>query len=150
MSPPRTEILATLLEILSDVPPPPNQNFGYAPYLAPYFGHQDVVAFEVNPEMVASPEGYCTAPRSGRDNENVGMPMGRVGYLVGNVSGGPCTRSGFYYVTPLADTNLFLLVIENYRKRGSATTLHDFNCDISKKCDTRISYNHITVIYYNH
>ena len=34
MSPLRTEILATLLEIVSDAfPPPPNQNPGYAPAL---------------------------------------------------------------------------------------------------------------------
>ncbi|XP_063400495.1 voltage-dependent calcium channel subunit alpha-2/delta-2-like [Mytilus trossulus] len=54
--------------------------------------------------------------------------LGR-GMLTGNVSG-PC-MSGFYYVTSLPRTNLYLLVIEdwnNYRE----TLFYNFNCRITR------------------
>ena len=50
--------------------------------------------------------------------------------LIGNVSG-PC-MSGFYYVTGLAKTNLFLLVIENWQHRKE-TFFYNFNCRITRK-----------------
>ncbi|PAA92856.1 hypothetical protein BOX15_Mlig015658g4 [Macrostomum lignano] len=67
---------------------------------------QDVISFEVNETA-----------------------LGRSRMLVGNVSG-PCMQ-GFYYVTSLKDTNLFLLVIENWRDRSK--TPFNFNCLLTRK-----------------
>ena len=58
--------------------------------------------------------------------------------VVGNVSG-PC-MSGFYYVTALPKTNLFLLVIENWRQYKN---FYNFNCRITQRyansCNSVIS-----------
>jgi len=50
--------------------------------------------------------------------------------LIGNVSG-PC-MSGFYYVTGLPKTNLFLLVIENWQNHKESF-FYNFNCRITKR-----------------
>jgi len=50
--------------------------------------------------------------------------------LIGNVSG-PC-MSGFYYVTALPKTNLFLLVIENWHNYKESY-FYNFNCLITRK-----------------
>jgi voltage-dependent calcium channel alpha-2/delta-3 len=50
--------------------------------------------------------------------------------LIGNVSG-PC-MSGFYYVTALPKTNLFLLVIENWQDYKESF-FYNFNCRIARK-----------------
>jgi len=55
--------------------------------------------------------------------------LGKSGMITGNVSG-PC-MSGFYYVTSLPKTNLFLLVIEDW-KRFQGTTFYNFNCKIAQ------------------
>jgi voltage-dependent calcium channel alpha-2/delta-3 len=50
--------------------------------------------------------------------------------IVGNVSG-PC-MSGFYYVIALPKTNLYLLVIENW-KQYKDTFFYNFNCKIAQR-----------------
>ncbi|OWA52215.1 putative Voltage-dependent calcium channel subunit alpha-2/delta-2 [Hypsibius exemplaris] len=55
------------------------------------------------------------------------------GMLTGNISG-PC-MSGFYYVTALPKTNLFVLVIENW-KRNSSDKIFNFNCKITQSLVT--------------
>ncbi|ELU06451.1 hypothetical protein CAPTEDRAFT_215114 [Capitella teleta] len=55
--------------------------------------------------------------------------LGISGMIMGNVSG-PC-MSGFYYVTALPKTNLFLLVIENWR-HYKMSTFYNFNCKIAQ------------------
>jgi hypothetical protein len=50
--------------------------------------------------------------------------------VTGNVSG-PC-MSGFYYVIALPKTNLYLLVIENWRDTGSEL-FYNFNCKIARR-----------------
>ncbi|XP_074641618.1 voltage-dependent calcium channel subunit alpha-2/delta-2-like [Tubulanus polymorphus] len=55
--------------------------------------------------------------------------LGLSGMITGNVSG-PC-MSGFYYVTSLPKTNLFLLTIENW-KRIKEKNFYNFNCKIAK------------------
>ncbi|XP_055337095.1 voltage-dependent calcium channel subunit alpha-2/delta-3-like [Paramacrobiotus metropolitanus] len=63
-------------------------------------------------------------------NETV---LGETGMITGNISG-PC-MSGFYYVTALPKTNLFLLVIENWkRERGQKP--YNFNCKITQSLVT--------------
>ena len=57
--------------------------------------------------------------------------------IVGNVSG-PCMR-GFYYVSALPKTNLFLLVIENWQNYKESY-FYNFNCRITRK--------YISLIYY--
>jgi hypothetical protein len=52
------------------------------------------------------------------------------GMLTGNVSG-PC-MSGFYYVTALPKTNLYLLVIENWNNYRE-TLFYNFNCKITRR-----------------
>lgn len=52
------------------------------------------------------------------------------GMITGNVSG-PCMQ-GFYYVTALPRTNLFLLVIENW-KNVQQSNFFNFNCRITQK-----------------
>ncbi|XP_060584904.1 voltage-dependent calcium channel subunit alpha-2/delta-3-like [Ruditapes philippinarum] len=49
--------------------------------------------------------------------------------VTGNVSG-PC-MSGFYYVTTLPKTNLYLLVIENW-KQYRESLFYNFNCKITR------------------
>ncbi|XP_067936801.1 voltage-dependent calcium channel subunit alpha-2/delta-1-like [Watersipora subatra] len=56
--------------------------------------------------------------------------LGSSGMLTGNVSG-PCMQ-GFYYVTALPSTNLFLLVIENW-KNEQQSNFFNFNCRITQK-----------------
>ncbi|ESO88121.1 hypothetical protein LOTGIDRAFT_165858 [Lottia gigantea] len=51
------------------------------------------------------------------------------GMITGNVSG-PC-MSGFYYVTVLPKTNLYLLVIEDW-KPYKETLFYNFNCRIAR------------------
>ncbi|PVD23318.1 hypothetical protein C0Q70_16586 [Pomacea canaliculata] len=51
------------------------------------------------------------------------------GMITGNVTG-PC-MSGFYYVTALPKTNLYLLVIENYQI-FKKTVFYNFNCKITR------------------
>ena len=58
------------------------------------------------------------------------VAAGPSGVITGNVSG-PC-MSGFYYVTALPKTNLYLLVIENYRV-FSKSLFYDFNCRMSRR-----------------
>lgn len=55
---------------------------------------------------------------------------GPSGMITGNVSG-PC-MSGFYYVTALPRTNLYLLVIENWISYR-ATLFYNFNCKIARR-----------------
>lgn len=55
--------------------------------------------------------------------------LGRSGMITGNVSG-PC-MSGFYYVISLTKTNLYLLVIENW-KAEMQNTFYNFNCKIAR------------------
>ncbi|XP_052254694.1 voltage-dependent calcium channel subunit alpha-2/delta-2-like isoform X2 [Dreissena polymorpha] len=55
--------------------------------------------------------------------------LGPSGMVTGNVSG-PC-MSGFYYVTTLPKTNLYLLVIENW-KHNRASLFYNFNCAITR------------------
>ena len=50
--------------------------------------------------------------------------------ITGNVSG-PC-MSGFYYVTALPRTNLFLMVIENW-KQYKNSFFYNFNCKIAQR-----------------
>ena len=50
--------------------------------------------------------------------------------ITGNVSG-PC-MSGFYYVTALPKTNLYLLIIENY-KQYKDSFFYNFNCKIAQR-----------------
>ncbi|KAJ8032799.1 Voltage-dependent calcium channel subunit alpha-2/delta-2 [Holothuria leucospilota] len=50
--------------------------------------------------------------------------------LVGNVSG-PC-KSGYYYVTALPKTNLYMLVIENWRN-DKENRMFNFNCKITNR-----------------
>ena len=52
------------------------------------------------------------------------------GMITGNVSG-PCMQ-GFYYVTALPRTNLFLLVVENW-KNEQQDNFFNFNCRITQK-----------------
>lgn len=68
---------------------------------------QDVVGFSINSSALAPGE-----------------------VLTGNISTGPCMQ-GFYYVTALPKTNLFLLVIENW-KNSASTAFYNFNCHISR------------------
>lgn len=63
--------------------------------------------------------------------------LGDTGMLTGNISG-PC-MSGFYYVTALPKTNLFLLVIENYN-RSKSERLFNFNCKITQSLVTSGSF----------
>ncbi|XP_033124937.1 voltage-dependent calcium channel subunit alpha-2/delta-1-like [Anneissia japonica] len=51
------------------------------------------------------------------------------GIITGNVSG-PC-KSGFYYVSSLPKTNLYLLVIENWRNTKERHNYFNFNCKIT-------------------
>ncbi|XP_013386854.1 voltage-dependent calcium channel subunit alpha-2/delta-2 [Lingula anatina] len=67
---------------------------------------QDVVSFEANSSA-----------------------LGPSHMITGNVSG-PC-MSGFYYVTELPKTNLFLLVIEDF-KEYTETIFFNFNCKIAR------------------
>ncbi|XP_064625749.1 voltage-dependent calcium channel subunit alpha-2/delta-2-like isoform X2 [Lineus longissimus] len=55
--------------------------------------------------------------------------LGSSGMVTGNVSG-PC-MSGFYYVIALPKTNLYLLVIENWKNTGS-DGFYNFNCKIAR------------------
>ncbi|XP_067678444.1 voltage-dependent calcium channel subunit alpha-2/delta-2-like [Haliotis asinina] len=55
--------------------------------------------------------------------------LGPSGMVTGNVSG-PC-MSGFYYVTALPLTNLYLLVIENW-KQYRESLFYNFNCKITR------------------
>ena len=55
---------------------------------------------------------------------------GQSGMITGNVSG-PC-MSGFYYVTALPTTNLYLLIIENY-KQYKDSFFYNFNCRIAQR-----------------
>ncbi|XP_070196192.1 voltage-dependent calcium channel subunit alpha-2/delta-2-like [Littorina saxatilis] len=55
--------------------------------------------------------------------------LGPSGMITGNVSG-PC-MSGFYYVTAMPKTNLYLLVIENYRI-FKKSIFYDFNCKMTR------------------
>ncbi|CAI9736897.1 Hypothetical predicted protein [Octopus vulgaris] len=55
--------------------------------------------------------------------------LGSSGMITGNVSG-PC-MSGFYYVKALPKTNLYLLVIENW-KHYRETLFYNFNCRIAQ------------------
>ena len=50
--------------------------------------------------------------------------------ITGNVSG-PC-MSGFYYVTALPKTNLYLLVIENYQI-FKKSIFYNFNCRMTRR-----------------
>jgi len=50
--------------------------------------------------------------------------------ITGNVSG-PC-MSGFYYITQLPKTNLFMLIIENW-KQYKDTVFYNFNCKIAQR-----------------
>ncbi|GAU99492.1 hypothetical protein RvY_10486 [Ramazzottius varieornatus] len=63
--------------------------------------------------------------------------LGDTGMLTGNISG-PC-MSGFYYVTALPKTNLFLLVIENYNRSKSEKPFN-FNCKITQSLVTSGSF----------
>ena len=63
--------------------------------------------------------------------------LGETGMLTGNMSG-PC-MSGFYYVTALPKTNLFLLVVENW-KRNSSDKIFNFNCKITQSLVTSGSF----------
>ena len=56
--------------------------------------------------------------------------LGPSGMITGNVSG-PC-MSGFYYVTALPRTNLFLMVIENW-KQYKNSFFYNFNCKIAQR-----------------
>ncbi|XP_030839369.1 voltage-dependent calcium channel subunit alpha-2/delta-3-like [Strongylocentrotus purpuratus] len=56
--------------------------------------------------------------------------LGSTGLLTGNISG-PC-KSGFYYLTALPKTNLFLLVVENWRNTKESL-FFNFNCRITNK-----------------
>ncbi|PIK39898.1 hypothetical protein BSL78_23247 [Apostichopus japonicus] len=56
--------------------------------------------------------------------------LGPNGLLVGNVSG-PC-KSGYYYITALPKTNLYLLVIENWRNIKESS-MFNFNCKITNR-----------------
>lgn len=55
---------------------------------------------------------------------------GPSGMITGNVSG-PC-MSGFYYVTSLPKTNLYLLIIENWDAHR-ASLFYNFNCQITRR-----------------
>lgn len=55
--------------------------------------------------------------------------LGPSGMITGNVSG-PC-MSGFYYVTSLPKTNLYLLIIENWNSYP-ASLFYNFNCQITR------------------
>ncbi|XP_050400585.1 voltage-dependent calcium channel subunit alpha-2/delta-2 [Patella vulgata] len=55
--------------------------------------------------------------------------LGSSGMITGNVSG-PC-MSGFYYVTALPKTNLYLLVIEDWNHYRE-TLFYNFNCKITR------------------
>jgi len=55
---------------------------------------------------------------------------GKSGMIIGNVSG-PCMQ-GFYYVTALPKTNLFLLIIENWKNEQQGN-FFNFNCRITQK-----------------
>ena len=55
--------------------------------------------------------------------------FGAGGLITGNVSG-PC-MSGYYYVASLPNTNLFLLVIENW-KHYAESIFYNFNCLITR------------------
>ena len=55
---------------------------------------------------------------------------GPSGMITGNVSG-PC-MSGFYYVTQLPKTNLFLLVIEDWMQYKNSS-FFNFNCRITQR-----------------
>ena len=50
--------------------------------------------------------------------------------ITGNVSG-PC-MSGFYYLTAMPKTNLFLLIIEDW-KQYKDTFFYNFNCKIAQR-----------------
>ncbi|XP_070555607.1 voltage-dependent calcium channel subunit alpha-2/delta-2-like [Ptychodera flava] len=54
--------------------------------------------------------------------------LGPSGMITGNITG-PC-KSGFYYLTALPKTNLFLLVMENWRN-DSESNFFNFNCRIT-------------------
>ena len=56
--------------------------------------------------------------------------VGPSGMITGNVSG-PC-MSGFYYVTALPKTNLFLLVIEDWLQYKDSS-FFNFNCKIAQR-----------------
>ncbi|XP_071499643.1 voltage-dependent calcium channel subunit alpha-2/delta-3-like [Diadema antillarum] len=56
--------------------------------------------------------------------------LGSTGMITGNISG-PC-KSGFYYLTALPKTNLFLLVVENWRN-AKETLYFNFNCRITNR-----------------
>ncbi|XP_063967969.1 voltage-dependent calcium channel subunit alpha-2/delta-3-like [Lytechinus pictus] len=56
--------------------------------------------------------------------------LGSTGLLTGNISG-PC-KSGFYYLTALPKTNLFLLVVQNW-KDSKESLFFNFNCRITNK-----------------
>ncbi|KAJ8306163.1 hypothetical protein KUTeg_016708 [Tegillarca granosa] len=64
-----------------------------------------------------------------------GMITGPSGMITGNVSG-PC-MSGFYYITSLPKTNLYLLVIEDWMSY-KATLFYNFNCKIAKSKNRRL------------
>ncbi|VEL25291.1 unnamed protein product [Protopolystoma xenopodis] len=51
--------------------------------------------------------------------------------LTGNVSG-PCT-SALYYLVGLPETNLYLLVMENWRDREAENSFYPFNCQITRR-----------------
>ena len=76
------------------------------------------------PDLYAASKEYSPSDFAG---ELEARPLGPTEMLVGNVSGG-CMR-GFYYVTPLADTNLYLLAIENARVSNAIF----FFCDVATK-----------------
>ncbi|XP_002735490.2 VWFA and cache domain-containing protein 1-like [Saccoglossus kowalevskii] len=56
--------------------------------------------------------------------------LGPSGMITGNVTG--ACKSGFYYLTALPKTNLFLLVIENWRN-DSESNFFNFNCRITNR-----------------
>lgn len=102
---------------LSGIPMIPEEQDDYYKFKGPipafsntYSCIQDVVRYEAN----------ATA-------------LGETGMFTGNISG-PC-MSGFYYVTALPKTNLFLLVIENWKRNNSEKT-YNFNCKITQSLVT--------------
>ncbi|XP_041357381.1 VWFA and cache domain-containing protein 1-like [Gigantopelta aegis] len=63
--------------------------------------------------------------------------LGPIEMIAGNVTG-PC-MSGFYYVTALPKTNLYLLVIEDYQHYRESL-FYNFNCKITRSIVTSGAY----------
>ncbi|XP_071807181.1 voltage-dependent calcium channel subunit alpha-2/delta-3-like [Asterias amurensis] len=84
------------------------KNKGPIPSFSSKFGCiQDVVGYQAN-SSVLEPSGM----------------------IIGNISGS--CKSGFYYVTSLPKTNLFLLVVENWRN-NKESMYFNFNCKITNR-----------------